>query len=76
MTKRDRWETDDVLGSFRKREYLVREVREGMTLTHTGSRFTGTVVEIAVNARAVLTIPDAPVGVILQRCWSHAAVDS
>lgn len=43
MTKRDRWANDDILEGFRKREYVVREIRDGMTLTHTGSRVTGTV---------------------------------
>ncbi len=54
MTKRDRWADDDILENFRKREYLVLEVREGMTLTHTGSRFTGTVAEFTEGGQVVL----------------------
>ena len=37
MKKRDRWADNDILETFRKREYVVLEVRDGMTLTHTGS---------------------------------------
>lgn len=54
MTKRDRWADDDILENFRKREYLVLEIREGMTLTHTGSRFTGTVAEFTQGGQLVL----------------------
>jgi hypothetical protein len=54
MTKRDRWSDDDILETFRKREYLVLEVRGGMTLTHTGSRFTGTVAEFSQGDLVVL----------------------
>ncbi len=54
MTKRDRWADDDILETFRKREYFVLEVRNGMTLTHTGSRFTGTVTEFSRGGDVVL----------------------
>ena len=54
MTKPDRWADNDILETFRKREYLVLEVRGGMTLTHTGSRFTGTVVDFAQGGRVTL----------------------
>ncbi len=54
MAKRDRWADDDILDTFRKREYLVLEVRDGMTLTHTGSRFTGTVIAFSQGAQVVL----------------------
>ena len=54
MTKNDRWADNDILESFRKREYLVLEVQDGMTLTHTGSRFTGTVIEFSQGGHVVL----------------------
>ena len=54
MAKRDRWADDDILDTFRKREYLVLEVQDGMTLTHTGSRFTGTVIAFSQGAQVVL----------------------
>jgi hypothetical protein len=54
MTKRDRWAADDILEEFRKREYVVLEVRDRMTLTHTGSGFTGTVVEFDQGGHVVL----------------------
>ncbi len=54
MARRDRWADDDILDTFKKREYLVLEVRNGMTLTHTGSRFTGTVVDFTQGAQVVL----------------------
>ncbi|MEA2022779.1 MAG: DUF3097 family protein, partial [Actinomycetota bacterium] len=54
MTKRDRWADNDILETFRKREYLVLEVRDGMTLTHTGSRFTGTVVDFTQGGQVIL----------------------
>jgi len=54
MTKQDRWAEDDILEDFRKREYLVLEVHDGMTLTHTGSRFTGTVAEFTQGESVVL----------------------
>lgn len=54
MAKRDRWTDNDILETFRKREYLVLEIRDGMTLTHTGSRFTGNVVEFSQGDRVVL----------------------
>ncbi len=54
MAKNDRWADNDILASFKKREYPVLEVREGMTLTHTGSRFTGAVIEFAPGERLVL----------------------
>lgn len=54
MTKRDRWAGDDILEDFRKREYVVLEVRDRMTLTHTGSGFTGSVTEFTQGGRVVL----------------------
>jgi hypothetical protein len=54
MTKRDRWATDDVLENFKKRKYVVLEVSDGTKLTHTGSRFTGVVVEFVPGERVVL----------------------
>jgi hypothetical protein len=43
MTRQDRWGSDDVLATFRKPTYVELEVEHGMSLTHTGSRFTGVV---------------------------------
>jgi len=54
MTKRDRWADNDILENFRKREYLVLEVRDGMTLTHTGSQFTGIVDGFTQGGQVVL----------------------
>ncbi|MFV9673362.1 MAG: DUF3097 family protein [Acidimicrobiia bacterium] len=54
MTKHDRWTNDDILEDFRKREYVEREIRDGMTLTHTGSRVTGTVTEFSQGGQVVL----------------------
>ena len=54
MTKRDRWANNDILESFRKREYIVREIQDGMTLTHTASRITGTVTEFSQGGQVVL----------------------
>ena len=55
MVKQDRWAESDILAEFNKREYRVLEVRVGMTLTHTGSRFTGTVAEFTQGGDIVLT---------------------
>ena len=55
MPKQDRWAGADVLADFNKREYRVLEVRVGMTLTHTGSSFTGTVAEFTQGGDVVLT---------------------
>jgi len=55
MVKQDRWAESDILAEFNKREYRVLEVRVGMTLTHTGSRFTGTVAEFTQGGDVVLT---------------------
>jgi hypothetical protein len=55
MVKQDRWAESDILAEFNKREYRLLEVRVGMTLTHTGSRFTGTVAEFAQGGDVVLT---------------------
>ena len=54
MEKRDRWADNDILETFRKREYLVLEVRDGMTLTHTGSRFTGKVADFSQGGQVTL----------------------
>ncbi len=54
MAKRDRWADDDILETFRKREYLVLEVPDGTTLTHAGSHFTGTVVAFTQGEQIVL----------------------
>lgn len=55
MVKHDRWAKSDILAEFNKREYRVLEVRVGMTLTHTGSRFTGTVAAFTQGGDVVLT---------------------
>jgi len=54
MVKHDRWAEPDILAEFNKREYRVLEVRVGMTLTHTGSRFTGTVAQFTRGGEVVL----------------------
>ena len=54
MVKHDRWAASDVLAELNQREYRVLEVRVGMTLTHTASRFTGSVAEFAEGAHVVL----------------------
>jgi len=54
MAKPDWSSGDDVLESFRKRTYRPLEVRAGMTLTHTGSHFTGTVSDFAPGRHIVL----------------------
>lgn len=55
MAKHDRWATPDVLAEFNRREYRVLEVRVGMTLTHTGSRFTGVVADFVQGGEVLLT---------------------
>jgi len=55
MVKQDRWADADVLAEFNKREYRVLEVSVGMTLTHTGSSFTGTVAQFTQGGEVVLT---------------------
>ena len=55
MAKHDRWAASDVLAELNKREYRVLEVRVGMTLTHTGSRFTGSVAAFSERRQVVLT---------------------
>lgn len=55
MAKHDRWADNDILETFRKREYPVREIRSGMTLTHTGSRTIGVVAEFTQGGVIVLT---------------------
>jgi hypothetical protein len=55
MVKHDRWAESDILAEINKREYRVLEVRVGMTLTHTGSSFTGTVAEFTQGGDVVLT---------------------
>lgn len=54
MTNHDRWGDADILETFRKREYPDLEVIHGMPLKHTGSSFSGTVVEFAEGDRIVL----------------------
>ena len=54
MAKHDRWADNDILETFRKREYPVREIRPGMTLTHTGSRTIGVVAEFTLGGYVVL----------------------
>jgi hypothetical protein len=55
MAKHDRWATPDVLAEFDKREYRVLEIRVGLTLTHTGSSFTGVVADFAQGVEVLLT---------------------
>jgi len=55
MATQDRWADNDILETFHKREYPVREIRAGMTLTHTGSRTTGVVAEFSQGGQVVLT---------------------
>ena len=50
----NRWDDDDVLETARKRDYVTLEVQHGMTLTHTGSRFTGRVAGFSEGDRVVL----------------------
>jgi len=54
MAKHDRWADNDILETFRKPEYPVREIRPGMTLTHTGSRTIGVVAEFTQGGVVVL----------------------
>ncbi len=54
MTKRDRWTGEDILESFNKPAYPLLEVRPGMTLTHTGSRFIGAVAGFSQGDSVVL----------------------
>jgi hypothetical protein len=55
MAKHDRWADNDILEAFRRREYPVREIRPGMTLTHAGSRTIGIVAEFTQGECVVLT---------------------
>jgi len=54
MTKRDPWADNDILETFNKPSYQVLEVRPGMTLTHSGSRFTGDVAGFSQGDQVVL----------------------
>jgi len=54
MTKQDRWANDDVLETFRKPTYVELEIEHGMTLTHTGSRFTGVVAGFSERDQVLL----------------------
>jgi hypothetical protein len=54
MPNHDRWTGGDILETFRKLEYPDLDVVEGMTLKHTGSSFSGTVVDFAQGERVVL----------------------
>jgi len=54
MTKRDRWADEDILEAMNQPAYPLLEVRPGMTLTHTGSRFTGNVAGFSPGDRVVL----------------------
>lgn len=54
MHKRRSWDEDDVLAASGRPEYSVLEVRHGVALTHTGSRFTGTVAGFAEGDRVLL----------------------
>jgi hypothetical protein len=54
MATHDRWADNDILETFRRREYPAREIREGMTLTHTGSRTIGIVAEFTQGGYVVL----------------------
>ena len=54
MAKQDRWASEDVLETFRKPTYVELEVDHGMTLTHTGSRFTGVVAGFSERDQVLL----------------------
>ncbi len=54
MPPSDLWDHDDILDSFNKAEYPNLAVRHGMTLTHTGSRFTGKVAGFSEGDSVVL----------------------
>jgi hypothetical protein len=54
MTRHDRWGSDDVLETFREPAYTELEVEHGMTLTHTGSRFTGVVAGFSERDQVLL----------------------
>ena len=54
MTKQDRWASNDVLETFRKATYAELEVEHGMTLTHTGSRYTGVVAGFSEHDQVLL----------------------
>ena len=54
MATHDRWADNDILETFSRREYPFREIRPGMTLTHTGSRTIGLVVEFTQGGYVVL----------------------
>ncbi|MCP3973998.1 MAG: DUF3097 family protein [bacterium] len=54
MKPTDRWAQDDILEGFKEPQYPEIEVTHGMTLTHTGSRFTGKVVGFAEADKVIL----------------------
>lgn len=54
MTEHDRWADEDILETFNKPNYTLLEVRPGMTLTHSGSRFIGTVAGFSQGDQVVL----------------------
>jgi len=54
MTKRDRWVDEDILDTFNKPAYPLLEIRPGVTLTHTGSRFVGAVAGFSQGDTVVL----------------------
>lgn len=54
MTTGRRWDEEDVLEASRRPAYPALEVRHGMVLTHTGSRFTGAVAGFSAGDRVVL----------------------
>ena len=55
MKPTDRWAQDDVLEGFKEPQYPEIAVTHGMKLTHTGSRFTGTVDGFSEGDQVVLT---------------------
>lgn len=54
MPANNRWSEGDVLETFNKPQYELVDVTHGMTLTHTASNTTGTVVGFSAGDRVVL----------------------
>ncbi len=55
MKRTDRWAQEDILEGFKEPQYPEIAVTHGMKLTHTGSRFTGTVDGFSEGDQVVLT---------------------
>jgi len=54
MSQDDLWAGEDILEAFDEPRFELLEVRSGMTLTHTGSRFVGDVAGFSQGDRVVL----------------------